>query len=187
MHRILFPGKFTAREFLKKFLRVENESVCSLFKRPEIWQWRKHTVARSLLIGLSVALLPLPFQMIVAALASVYLGAYLPLAVLLVWISNPVTFLPLTWVCLSVGCNLLQIDMTILAEIRNGQYWQLMQTYWLALLIGSSVTGLSLGLIGYHLTHWCWGYISSPVSPGNSVISPPGEIIETRDTSLRNP
>lgn len=172
MYRILFPGKLTAREFLKKFLRVENESACSLFKRPEVWQWRKHTVARALLIGLFVALLPLPFQMIVAALASVYLSAYLPLAVILVWISNPVTFLPLTWLCLSVGCSLLQIDMVILAEIRNGQYWHLMQTYWLALLVGCLVTGLSLGLIGYHLTHWCWGSISAALSPANRALLP---------------
>lgn len=156
MIRIVSPGKLTAREFLRKFLCIKSDAAYAYFKRPEIWQWHKSNIAKSVLIGCFIAFLPLPCQMILAALASVVFGAYLPLSVALVWISNPITFIPLTWVCLAVGCNLLQIDMTILSHLKTGQYWQTLQTYWQPLIVGSLVCGLSLGLIGYYLTHYSW-------------------------------
>jgi len=168
MFQILYSGKLTPREFLQKFLRLNSESSHSLFKRPEVWHWSKNSIAKSVLIGLFIALLPLPCQMIIAALTSVYVGAYLPLSVALVWVSNPVTFIPLTWVCLSVGCNLLHIDMAILAELKSGNYWQLLEQYWQALLLGSVVSGLTLGLLGYYLTQWSWQFLAQvPLHPEN--------------------
>ena len=170
MLQILTTRKLTAREFLQKFLCVKNESAYRFFKRPIVWQWNKQTIAKSVLIGIVIAFLPLPFQMIVAALASVYFGAYLPLSVALVWLSNPITFLPITWACLSIGCNILQMDMSIASEIKNGQYWLLLKTYWMALMLGSLVSGLTLGLIGYYITHWAWRFISTiPKTPAGMV------------------
>jgi uncharacterized protein (DUF2062 family) len=46
---------------------------------------------------------PLPFQMVIAAVLAIYFNANLPISVALVWITNPVTWLPMYYVAYKVG------------------------------------------------------------------------------------
>lgn len=123
---------------------------------PELWHWNKRTVAAAVLIGLFVAALPIPLQMLVAAAGAILFRANLPVAVSLVWLSNPVTILPLAWFCLTVGCTLLQIDTAIYYNMQFGSVADAIQLSWKPLFLGSLLTGTVLGMTGYYLTLMLW-------------------------------
>ena len=62
-----------------------------IVREPNLWHINRHSVARAFLIGVWFCFIPMPFQMLASALFAIWLNANLPLAVALVWISNPVT------------------------------------------------------------------------------------------------
>lgn len=65
-----------------------------LFGR-DLWQPCRNSVAGALSIGLFCAMLPIPFQMLLAALASVRAKANIPIAMAVCWVTNPFTQAPI--------------------------------------------------------------------------------------------
>lgn len=70
---------------------------------PLLWRLTERTMPRAAAIGLFAAWLPIPGQMVVAAAAAIYFNANLPVAVGLVWVSNPLTWVPLAYLAYYVG------------------------------------------------------------------------------------
>ncbi|MFG6137530.1 MULTISPECIES: DUF2062 domain-containing protein [Halomonas] len=62
-----------------------------LIGNPSLWMLSRRSVANAFFVGLFCALLPIPCQMVLAALGAWALRANLPLSVGLVWITNPLT------------------------------------------------------------------------------------------------
>ena len=62
---------------------------------PNIWHLNRRSASMAVFIGLFIAFVPLPSQMLMAAVLAVLLRVNLPLSVLLVWVSNPITMPPL--------------------------------------------------------------------------------------------
>ncbi|MFK7910006.1 MAG: DUF2062 domain-containing protein [Akkermansiaceae bacterium] len=73
-----------------------------LFER-DLWQPCRYTVAGGVSIGLFCAMLPIPFQMLLAALASMRAKVNIPVAMAICWISNPFTHPPLIALQLNFG------------------------------------------------------------------------------------
>ena len=65
-----------------------------LFER-NLWHPCRNSVAGGLSIGLFCAMLPIPFQMLLAALASVRAKANIPIAMAVCWVTNPLTQAPI--------------------------------------------------------------------------------------------
>ena len=61
-----------------------------LFER-DLWHPCRYTVAGAFSIGLFCAMLPIPFQMILAALASMRARVNIPISMAACWVSNPFT------------------------------------------------------------------------------------------------
>jgi len=61
----------------------------------DLWTPCRYTAAGGLSIGLFCAMLPIPFQMILAALASMRARVNIPIAMVACWVSNPFTQVPL--------------------------------------------------------------------------------------------
>ena len=57
----------------------------------DLWTPCRYTVAGAVSIGLFCAMLPIPFQTILAALASMRARVNIPIAMALCWVSNPFT------------------------------------------------------------------------------------------------
>lgn len=73
-----------------------------LFDR-DLWTPCRYTVAGGLSVGLFCAMLPIPFQMLLAALASMRAKVNIPIAMATCWISNPFTHPPLIAIQLNFG------------------------------------------------------------------------------------
>lgn len=89
------------KKLIKKTLKSENTDVN--LNNYNIWHVNRFTISRGVAIGLFSAFIPLPIQMLAASLLAIFFRANLPIAVLMTWVSNPVTFLPLNYFIYKVG------------------------------------------------------------------------------------
>jgi uncharacterized protein (DUF2062 family) len=72
--------------------------------RPNLWHLNRRSVSLAFACGLwAMYTPPLPWQMVIAAILAIYFNANLPIAVSLVWITNPVTWVPLYYLAYKVG------------------------------------------------------------------------------------
>lgn len=84
---------------------------------PRVWHLNRHTVAGAVYWGLFCAFLPIPLQMIPAALGAIYFRVNLPLSIALVWLSNPFTMVPILYIAYLIGALILQEPMLDMQQI----------------------------------------------------------------------
>ncbi len=107
------------KKLLKKYMpdpeRIRNMKALSFLgdrlHSPNLWHLNRRSVARAFAIGLwAMYTPPLPWQQIIAGILAVYLEANVPIAVSLVWITNPLTWIPLYYVPYRLGLFVLGMD-----------------------------------------------------------------------------
>lgn len=122
-----------------------------------LWHLNRRSAAGAFAVGLFMAWLPLPCQMLLAAGGAIIARVNLPLSVALVWVSNPLTMPPLFYGAYLVGCQLLghpaqHIEITFTWE------WlvSVLGTVAPPLLLGSLVMALLSSLLGYIAIRTFW-------------------------------
>ncbi len=119
---------------------------------PRLWLVNRQSVSRATAIGLFCAYLPMPMEMLVAALLAILLRANLPVAVLLVWISNPFTWLVLYTPPYLLGLAITGQPMISLDSITIELMFQQLSALW----IGCLIFGSALAIAGYFLSNVIW-------------------------------
>ena len=74
---------------------------------PNLWHLNRHSVSKAVAVGLFLMYMPIPFQMLLAALVAIWLRVNLPISVVLVWISNPITMPPMFYAAYQLGIALM--------------------------------------------------------------------------------
>jgi len=122
-----------------------------------LWHLNRRSAAGAFAVGLFMAWVPVPFQMLLAAGGAILCRVNLPLSVALVWLSNPFTMPPLFYGAYLVGCQLLGHPMQQI-EIEFTWQWlaSVFQTVAPPLLLGSLVLALLSSLLGYALIRTFW-------------------------------
>ncbi len=123
-----------------------------------MWLLHRRSVSGACFIGLFCAFLPLPIgQMLIAALLAVVARCNLPIAVSLVWISNPLTFAPIYYFAYKLGSWLLGIEVTNEQfELSWSWLWMRLAEVWWPLTLGSLVCGWVSGLTGAVVSRALW-------------------------------
>lgn len=95
--------------------------------------------------------------MLLAALMALWVRCNLPIAVSLVWITNPLTMTPIYYTCYRLGRRLLDAPRIGLPQELSWQ-WLLTELshIWKPLLLGSVLMGLFLGGLSYILMQLFW-------------------------------
>jgi uncharacterized protein len=129
----------------------------TLLHNPNLWHFNRRTLAGGAAVGLFVAFLPIPLQMLFAAAGAIIFSVNLPLSVSLVWITNPITIPPLFYVAYKLGTMLLRVQ-TVSTEFSLSHEWffHTLEHAWQPLLVGSLVLGMLSALMGYFLVHFLW-------------------------------
>ncbi|WP_220718148.1 DUF2062 domain-containing protein [Agarivorans litoreus] len=126
---------------------------------PNLWHLNRRSAAGAFAIGLFVAFIPLPSQMIIAAAFAIMFKVNLPLSVALVWISNPFTIPAIFYFCYLVGTGILGQPV---ADYHIELTWQglehLIATIGPAFLLGSLVCGIVFSVCGYFAINALWRY-----------------------------
>lgn len=126
---------------------------------PNLWHLNRRSVAGGLGVGVFVAFIPLPAQMLIAASLSLWMRINLPLAVAAVWITNPITMPPIFYFTYRVGDWMLHNwPFNLLIDLSPADDWFLLNlgAYGGALLLGSLTVGTLLGLLTYGLVRLIW-------------------------------
>lgn len=104
-------------------------------------------------------MLPIPFQMVVAAALAIGFNANVPLAVALIFVTNPLTMPPVFYFNYRLGAWLLHQPLRVDA-VDLSLDWLITQlaAIWKPLLLGCFVAACLSALLGYGLMHlfWIW-------------------------------
>ncbi len=128
-----------------------------LLHDPDLWHLNRRSVAGAVGMGLFMAMVPLPFQMVMAAAAAIVLRVNLPLSVLMVWTTNPLTITPIFFFNYKLGSWMLGRTPRPV-EFEPSVSWLLDQgsTLWPPLVLGSLAVGLVAGIAGYGTVRLLW-------------------------------
>lgn len=127
-------------------------SVQGLIQSTQIWQVTRHSVSKAVAVGLFSAYLPMPFEMLVAAVIAVTVRANLPISVLLIWISNPFTWLILYGPPYLLGAALLGLPELPIEQLSVSWLTQNLSALWL----GCILVGSAMSAAGYFTVQILW-------------------------------
>jgi len=122
-----------------------------------LWHINRYSASMAFFVGLFVAFMPIPGQMIVAALLAVVLSCNLPLSVGLVWITNPITMPAIFYLAYKVGAMIVEVPLQEV-EFELSFYWLSNSLYqiWKPFLLGCLICGLFFGSLGYFVISMLW-------------------------------
>ncbi|MEZ5560755.1 MAG: DUF2062 domain-containing protein [Pseudomonadales bacterium] len=124
---------------------------------PELWHLHRRSVGGATFIGLFCAFLPMPFQMLVAAVLAVWSRCNLPISVALVWITNPLTIPPMFYFAYRLGAWLLDMRIEV-SQIHLNWSWLMdnLGNIGYPLIVGSLICGWVAGLTGMVFVRLAW-------------------------------
>lgn len=124
---------------------------------PYLWQLNRYSASMAFFVGLFLAFLPVPGQMLLAALAAVRLRCNLPLSVGLVWITNPVTVPAIFYLAYTVGALLIDVPIRdVQFELSLEWFQSGLRSVWKPLVVGCLICGLLFGSLGYFVINVLW-------------------------------
>ncbi len=160
-------GLRMARNLLKRFIPTPAaiksnpalQFLGDLLHDPNLFHLNRQSVSVAFFWGLFIALLPIPGQMPVAAGAALLFRCNLPITAALVWITNPFTMPFFFYLTYKVGSVILQSE-PLMVEPELTWDWLANEFghLWKPLLLGSVLTGLFFGALGYFgmQLYWRW-------------------------------
>ena len=126
---------------------------------PSLWHLNRRSFAGAMAVGMFCAFMPVPFQMLLAAIAAVVLRVNILVAVPLVWISNPITIAPIFYFCYYIGALILGTEIhAFIIELDLDWILSELLYIWQPLLLGSLVVGAIASLVSFLLAQFFWRY-----------------------------
>lgn len=124
---------------------------------PNLWHINRTSTSVACAVGLFVAFVPVPIQMVFACLLSIWLRCNLPLAVALSWITNPVTAGPMFWFAYKVGALVLNVTPRT-EQFAMGWEWLSsgLLAVWQPFLLGCLICGFFFASLGYFTINTLW-------------------------------
>lgn len=155
------PKKFIQRFLPEHHVIKEHKHLQFLgehLHNPNLWHLNRYSAALACAVGFFVMYLPIPGQMIVAAALAFLIGANLPLSVVLVWITNPLTWGPMFYPAYKLGTWLLGTGKEIIPE-KFSLLNEMGDIFW-PLLLGSLIFGITLAALGYVGMQAVWRWVT---------------------------
>lgn len=124
---------------------------------PNLWHFNRHSVSFAFLVGIFCCFLPIPFQMVPCVLLCAWIRCNVPISIALVWVSNPITIPPMFYTTYRFGAWLMgRQDRVTHIELSWQWLSSQLNAVWEPLLLGSVLTGLTLGCIAFVAVRIYW-------------------------------
>jgi uncharacterized protein (DUF2062 family) len=156
-----------AKLLIKKYLPhpdliTENRWIKLLGPRlqdPGLWHINRRSCSGGIAVGMFCAFIPMPFQMLLAAIGAVLFRSNILVAVPMVWISNPLTMPPMFYFCYLVGAQILNTK-------ANGFDFELsfdwlvtgLLEIWQPFLLGCFIVGTIASVASFVLIRVLWRF-----------------------------
>lgn len=124
---------------------------------PELWHLTRRSTALAVGIGLFLAFVPVPFQMLLAAAAALIVRVNLPVTVACVWLTNPLTMAPIYYGCYRLGAWVLGMPpQPFHLELTWEWLSHSLHDTWQPLLLGNLLVALLCAVTGYATVRLLW-------------------------------
>ncbi|MEM7467633.1 MAG: DUF2062 domain-containing protein [Pseudomonadota bacterium] len=156
------PKRFLKQYFANKPHRESLQRFGWLGERlqqPEIWHFSRRGVAGGAGLGLFLAFIPFPIQMLLAIPTSIVGRVNLPVTIIASWTSNPITVAPIFIFAFKVGAWITDRSGSLAAlsfEPSIGGLMAKLGEIWWPLLVGCFVCGCVCAVLGNLLVRWVW-------------------------------
>jgi len=128
-----------------------------LLHSPDLWHLNRHSVAKAFAVGLLFAWVPVPFQMVLAAGGAIFVHANLPISVVLVWLTNPITMPPMFYGAYKLGAWVMNIpEQDFWFELSLEWLTSGMAAIWQPFLLGCAILGVICSVLGYFGIKLAW-------------------------------
>ncbi len=154
-----------ARKFFKRYMPRpevirEHRSLQMLgtwLHDPNLFHLNRYSVSVAFFIGLVVAFIPMPMQMLLAGSVAIWWRANLPISVALVWITNPLTMPAIYFGTYKFGAWMLGERPARLAFEPTMEWFTTeLANIWQPLLLGSITAGLLIGTLALLIVRLLW-------------------------------
>ena len=152
----------TFKRFLPDRKTLQNHKIFRLFGAfihdADLWHMNRHSVSEAVLWGFLCCFLPIPFQMAPCLLLCIWRRCNIPIAIALVWISNPITMAPMMYFAFEVGAWITgqSIDLSTY-DVSWAWIASRLAEIWMPLIVGCLTCGLTLGVLGFVAVQLYWG------------------------------
>ena len=126
----------------------------SLLYKKEIWSLSRKKVLSGVFIGIFVAFIPMPLQMVLVAFLAIFFSVNLPIGLLLIWISNPITMPFIYYFQYELGNLLLNKTQTI--EFTMQSMAENLDQIALSLYFGAFVVSLVCSILCVFILNLIW-------------------------------
>ena len=128
-----------------------------LLHNPNLWHLNRRSVSRAVAVGLFMAFVPIPFQMVPAAALAIMFQFNLPIAIALVWITKPLTTGPIFYFVYKLGTVMLgRPEHPLLFQPTWDWLMGELHWIWQPFLLGSFTVSCASAIVGFLLVRGFW-------------------------------
>lgn len=117
----------------------------------------RKTVTRAFAIGIFIALIPMPFQMLVIVGLVFFIKFNVPLALLMIWISNPLTMPIIFYIEYATGAFLLGKEIAAV-EMTTQWFRENYHNIFISLYTGAFFYAILSAILIYYISSLLWRY-----------------------------
>ncbi len=138
----------SASEKLKSFIQKYNIPADYLFPN-------RRMVSKGVLIGLFIAFIPMPMQMLAVVTVIPFTRFNVPIALSMCWLSNPLTMPPMYYMEYLTGSFILGMETTPV-ELTLEWFSDNIGNIFIPLYVGTAFYSVFGSTLGYYLVNFLW-------------------------------
>jgi len=143
--------------FKKKKSNPKLDAIMKKYKIPrDLLSVNRKMVSRAVLVGIFIAMIPMPMQMLAVILVAPFFRFNVPIGVSLVWITNPFTMPVIYYVEYYTGNFLLRREGVCDIELTMQWFTDNIGNIFIPLYVGTAFYSVVLSIGGYYLINWLW-------------------------------
>lgn len=143
--------------FKKKRHNPKLDALMKKYKIPrELLSVNRKMVARAVLVGMFIAMIPMPMQMLAVIMVAPFFRFNVPIGVSLVWITNPFTMPVIYYIEYITGNVLLMKEGVDDIELSLEWFSNNIADIFIPLYVGTAFYSLLFSIGGYYLVNWLW-------------------------------
>ena len=117
----------------------------------------RKAITRGLLIGLFIGFIPMPFQMVAVVLAGIFVIFNVPIAISMVWLSNPITMPFMYYMEYKTGAFFLR-EPILHVELTMKWFGENWSEIFIPLYVGTAFYATFVSILVYYVVNWLWVY-----------------------------
>ncbi len=143
--------------FKKNSSNPKLDAIMEKYKIPkELLSINRKMVSRAVMVGLFIAMIPMPMQMLAVVLISLFFRFNVPIAISLVWVTNPFTMPFIYYIEYLTGNFLLMQEGVHDIQMSMEWFQKNIGDIFIPLYLGTVFYSILFSIGGYYLVNWLW-------------------------------